>query len=109
MHTRSADPLVASPSASIDTIAVWFIRRMWQWAYSRYVLYSAWISPRVLPGISTYLSYSNSWLPRGGIGAGEFAIGVGGGDSVSADAGAGGVVTGEGDGAATGTDCGMGT
>ena len=109
MHTRSADPLVASPSASIDTIAVWFIRRMWQWAYSRYVLYSAWISPRVLPSISTYLSYSNSWLPRGGIGAGEFAIGVGGGDSVSADAGAGGVVTGEGDGAATGTDCGMET
>ena len=40
---------------------------------------------------------------------GEFAIGVGGGGSVSADAKAGGVATDEGDGAAMGTDCGMGT
>ena len=101
--------LVASPFASIDTIAAWFIGRTWRWAYSRYVSYSSRISPHVLPGISTYPSYSNSRLTRGGIGAGEFAIGVGGGGSVSADAEAGGVAKGEGDGAAMGTDCGMGT
>ena len=101
--------LVASPFASIDTTAAWLIGRTWRWAYSRYVSYSARISPRVLAAISTYPSYSNLRLTRGGIGAGEFAIGVGGGGSVSADAEAGGVATGEGDGAAMGTDCGMGT
>ena len=100
---------VASPFASIDTITAWFIGRTWHWGYSRYVSCSARISPRVLPGISTYPLYSNSRLTRGGIGAGEFAIGVGGGGSVSADAEAGNVATGEGDGAAIGTDCGMGT
>ena len=65
------------------------------------------VIPRVLPGISTYLSCSNLQLTRGGIGAGEFDVRIGG--SVAAGAGAGGVATGAGDGAATGTDCGMGT
>ena len=46
---------------------------------------------------------------RGGIGAGEFDVRVGGGGSVAAGAEAGGVETGAGDGAATGTDYGMGT
>ena len=44
---------VASPFASIDAITAWFIGRTWRWAYSRYVSYSARISPRVLPCIST--------------------------------------------------------
>ena len=56
-----------------------------------------------------YPSYSNSRLTRGGIGAGEFDVGVGGGGSVSASAESGGVVTGAEDDAATGTDCDMGT
>ena len=94
---------------TISLVASPFIGRTWRWAYSRYVSYSARISPRVLAAISTYPSYSNLRLTRGGIGAGEFAIGVGDGGSVSADAEAGGVATGEGDGAAMGTDCGMGT
>ena len=101
--------LVASPFASIDTIAAWSNGRPWRWAYSRDASRSARVPPRVLPGISTYPSYPNSWLTRGGIGGGEFDVGVGGGGSVSAGAGAGGVSTGEGDGAATGTDCGVGT
>ena len=67
------------------------------------------LSPCVLPGISTHPSCSNSRLTRGGIGAGEFDVGVGGGGSVAAGAGAGGVATGAADGAAAGTDCGMGT
>ena len=46
---------------------------------------------------------------RGGIGAGEFDVRVGGDGSVAAGAGAGGVATGAGDGAATGTECGMET
>ena len=95
---------IASPFASIDTITAWFIGRTWLWAYSRYVSYSARISPRVLPGISRYSTYSNSRLTRG-----EFDIGVGGGGSVSADAEAGGGATGKGDGAVMGIDCGMGT
>ena len=102
-------PLVASPFASIDIITAWPNGRPWRWAYSRDASRSARVSPRVLPGISMYPSYSNSRLTRGGIGAGEFDVGVGGGSSVSACAGAGGVATGAGDGAATGTDCGMGT
>ena len=61
------------------------------------------------PGISTYPSCSNSRLRRGGIGAGEFDVRVGGGGSVAVGAGAGGVATGAGDGAATGTDCDTGT
>ena len=56
-----------------------------------------------------YPSYSNSRLTRGGIGAGEFDVGVGGGGSVSASAKSGGVVTGAEDDAATGTDCDIGT
>ena len=98
--------LVASPFASIDTIAAWSNGRLWRWAYSRDASRSARVSPRVLPGIFTYSSYSNSRLMRGGIGAGEF---VGGGGSVSSVAGASGVATGARDGAATGTDYGMGT
>ena len=101
--------LVASPFASTDTTAAWSNGRPWRWAYSRNASRNARVSPRALPGISTYLSYSNSRLTRGGIRAREFDIGVGGGGSVSAGAGAGGVVTGAGDGAATGTDCGIGT
>ena len=57
----------------------------------------------------TYPSCSNSRLTRGGIGAGKFDVGVGGGSSVAAGAGAGGVATGAGDTVAAGTDCGMGT
>ena len=101
--------LVASPFASIDTIAAWSNGRPWRWAYSRDASRSARVSPRVLPGICTYPSYSNSWLTRVGIGAGEFGVDVGGGGSVSAGTGAGGAATGAGDGAATGTGCGMGT
>ena len=100
---------VASPFSSIDTIAAWFNGRPWRWAYSRDALRSARVSPRVLPHISTYPSFFNSRPTRGGIGAGEFDVGVGGGGSVSDSAGAGGVATCAGDGAATGTDCGMGT
>ena len=99
--------LVASPFASIDTIAAWSNGRPWRWAYSRDASHNARVSPRVLPGISTYPSYSNSRLTRGGIGAGEFNVGVGGGGSVFTGTRAGGV--GAGDGAATGTDCGTGT
>ena len=102
-------PLFASPFASIDTIAVWSIGRLWRWAYSRDASCSARVSPRVLPGISTYPSYSNSRLTRGGMGAWKFDIGVGGGGGIAAGSGAGGAATGAGDGAATGTDCGMGT
>ena len=64
------------------------------------------ISPPPLivePVISTYPSYSNLRLMRGGIGAGEVDISVGGGGSVAADVGAG-------EGAATmGTGVGIGT
>ena len=56
-----------------------------------------------------YPSYSNSRLTRGGIGAGQFDVGVGGGGSVSASAKSGGVVTGAEDDVATGTDGDMGT
>ena len=101
--------LVASPFASIDTIAAWSNGIPWRWACSRDASCNARVSPRVLPGISTYPSNCNSWLTRGRIGAGQFDVGVGGGGSVAAGAGAGGVATGAGDGAATGTDCGMGT
>ena len=101
--------LVASPFASIDTISAWSNSIPWRWVHSRDASRNARVSPRVLPGISTYPSYSNSRLTRGGIGAGEFDVGVGGGGSVAAGAGAGGVATGAGDGAATDTDCGMGT
>ena len=101
--------LVASPFASVDTIAAWSNGRPWRWAYSRDVSRNARVLPRVLPGISTYPSYTISWLTREGIGAGEFDVGVRGSGSVSISARAGGVATGAGDGAATGTDCGMGT
>ena len=106
---RRTISLVASPFASIDTITAWSNGRPWRWAYSRDASRNARVSPRVLPGIFTYPSYSNSRLTHGGIGAGEFDVGVGGGGSVSAGARAGGVATGAGDGAAMGTDCGMGT
>ena len=101
--------LIASPFASIDAIAARSNGRPWRWAYSRDTSSSAWVSPRVLPGISTYPSYSNSRLTRGGIGAREFDIGVGDGVSVAADAGTEGTATGAEDGAATATCCGMGT
>ena len=101
--------LVASPFANIYTIAAWSNGIPWRWAYSRDASRNARVSPRVLPGISTYPSYSNLRLTRGGIGAGEFDVGVGGGGSVAAGARAGGVATDAGDGVATGTDCGMGT
>ena len=99
----------------------WSTGRPWQWAYSRDASRSARVSPRVLPGISTYPSCANSRLTRGGIGSGEFDIDVGGvgvvdagvgagactGVGVGADAGAGG--TGAGAGAATmGTCVGIG-
>ena len=67
--------------ASIDTIAAWSSGRPWRWAYSRDASLNIMVSPRVLPGISTYPSYTNSRLTRGGIGAGEFDIDVGGGGS----------------------------
>ena len=78
-------------------------------AYSRDASRNARVSPRVLPAISMYPSCSTSRLTRGGIGAREFDVRVGGGGSVAAGAGAGRVATGAGDGATTGTDCGMGT
>ena len=122
MHARSAGPAslwrrhvgeqsrwLLSPFASNDTIAAWSNGRPWRWAYSRDASRNVRVSPRVLPGISTYSSYSNFRLTRKGIGAGEFDVGAGGGGSVSASPGAGGVATGEGDGAATSTDCDMGT
>ena len=65
--------LVASPFASIDTIAAWSNGKPWRWAYSRDASRNARVSPRVLPGISTYPSYSNSRLTHGGGGTGEFA------------------------------------
>ena len=40
--------LVASPFASVDTIAAWSNGRPWRWAYSRDASHT-----RVLPGIST--------------------------------------------------------
>ena len=101
--------LVASPFASIDTIAAWSNGIPWRWAYSRHASRNARVSPRVLPSISTYPSCSNSRLTRGGIGAGGVDVGVGGGGSIATGAGAGGVATGAGDRAATGSDCGMGT
>ena len=101
--------LVASPFASIDTIAAWSNGRPWRWAYSCDALRSARVSPRILPGISTYPSYSNSRLTRGRVGAGEFDIYVGCDGSVAANAGAGGAATDVGDGAAMGTGCSMGT
>ena len=57
--------------------------------YSRDGSRSARVLPRVLPGISTYPSCASSRLARGGIGAGEFVIGVGGGGIVDAGVGAG--------------------
>ena len=59
--------LVASPFASIDTIAAWSNGKPWRWAYSRDVSRNARVSPRVLPGISTYPSYSISRLTHGGV------------------------------------------
>ena len=80
------------------------------------------VSPRVLPGISTYSSCTKSRLTRREIGDGEFVIGVGGDGIVDAGIGAGagtgvGVVasagagsTGAGTDAATmGTGVGIGT
>ena len=95
--------LIASPFSSVDTIAAWSKGRPWRWVYSRYASRSVGVSPRVLPGISTYPSYSNLRLMHGGIGAEEVDIGVGGGGSVADDVGAG-------EGAATmGTGVGIGT
>ena len=68
--------LVASPFVSIDTIAACSIGRLWPWANFRHALRSARVLPRVLPGISTHPSYSNSRLRHEGTGAGEFNIGV---------------------------------
>ena len=101
--------LVGSPFASIDTIAAWSNGRLWRWAHFRDASRSARVAPRVLPGTSTYPSYPNSWLTRGGIEAGEFDTGVGSGGGVAAGAGAGGAAKGAGNSAATGTDCDMGT
>ena len=42
--------LVASPFASIDTIAAWSNGIPWRWAYSRDVSRNARVSPRVLSG-----------------------------------------------------------
>ena len=57
---------VASPYASIDTIAALSNGRLWRWGISRDVLRSTRVSPRVLLGILMFSSYSNSWLTRGG-------------------------------------------
>ena len=71
--------LVASPFANIETIAAWSNASRngitWRWAYSGDASRNARVSPRVLPGISTYSSYVNSQLTRGGIGAGESDVG----------------------------------
>ena len=102
--------LIASPFASIDTIAAWFNGRSWRWVYSRDASRNECTGLAARPpGHFQVSSCSNSRLRRGGIGAGEFDIGTGGGGSVSAGAEAGEVATGAGDGAATGADCGMGT
>ena len=42
--------LVASPFASIDTIAAWSNGIPWRWAYSRDASRNARVSPRVLSG-----------------------------------------------------------
>ena len=113
---------MASPLPNIDIKAAWSDGRPWRWPYYRDASCSARVSPRVLPGISTYPSCANSRLTRGSIRAGEFDIGLGGGGIVDAGvgaragtgvgvvvgAGAGG--TGAGAGAATlGTGVGIGT
>ena len=73
----------------IDTKAAWSNGRPWRWGYSRDASCIARVSPRVLPGISTYPSCANSRLTRGGIGAGEFDIYIGGGGVGDAGVGAG--------------------
>ena len=90
-----------SPLSNIDTKVAWSNVRPWRWAYSRDALRIARVSPRVLPGISTYLSCDSSRLTRGGIGAGEVDIGTGGGGVGGSGVGAG-AGTGVGDGAGAG-------
>ena len=51
--------LAALPFASIDTKAAWSNGRSWRWAYFRDASRSARVSPCVLPGTSTYPSYTN--------------------------------------------------
>ena len=76
---------------------------------SRDVSRSTQVSPRVLLGIFTFSSHSNSWLTRGGIGAGALDIVVGSGSGSAVSAGADGEAKSAGDGLATGADCGIET
>ena len=74
--------------SNLDIKAAWSYARPWRRACSCDASRSARVSQRVLPGISTYPSCANSRLTRGGIGAGEFVIGVGVGGIVAAGVGA---------------------
>ena len=101
--------LVNSRVASIDTRAACSIvdSTPWRWAYTCNASRITRVSPRVLPGVSTFPSFVVSRPTRGGIGAEGFntdagsVVDVGAGTSVAA--------AGAGDGAATGTDFDMGT
>ena len=75
--------------SSIDIMTAWPNGRPWRWAYSREALRSGRVSPRVLPGISTYPSCATSRLMHGGIGARELDIDVSGGGVVGEGVGAG--------------------
>ena len=100
----------ASPLSNIDTRATWSNGIPWRRAYSRNASHIAWVSPHVVPVISSFRSCASSRLTRGGIGAGKFDIGTGGGDVGDAGVGAG-AGTGVGDGAgaeAGGTGAGAG-
>ena len=76
---------------------------------SRDVSRSTRVSPCVLLGIFTFSSHSNSWLTRGGIGAGALDIVVGSGSGIAVSAGAGGAAKSAEDGLTTGIDCGIET
>ena len=92
---------ISSHFPNIYTRAAWSNGRLWRWAYSCDASRIARVSPRALPGISTYPSCASPWLTRGGIGAGKFDIGTGGGDVGGAGVGAG-AGTGVGDGSGAG-------
>ena len=67
---------IALPFSSIDTMAAWSNGRSCQWAYHRELSRSARVSPRVLPGISTYSSCAAVGAGAGE-GAATMATGVG--------------------------------
>ena len=108
IQARSADP-ASFWGRCVDTRGACFIvdSRPWRCAYFCDASRIARVSRGVLWIISTVLSFSDSRLTRGGIGAGDFDIGVGGG--VAVVAGADEEATGAGNDSATCTDFSMGT